>query len=199
MFLAVFAAIFAIFLIFVNFWKFRSQFKSIPAAPGQIPLFGMAHKFIGADIKDFGRIFLDTLDTKLPIQKVRLGTKVIVFPNTPQMFKTILTSPDCMDKPAFLYDAVFSKFGLLASNGSIQERHRRILNHSMTLSMLQQLIPVFERSITKYVERIDEKAGGAEFDAFDDVAACTLEALLKGNFRFDYDCYDSELLKACQM
>jgi cytochrome P450 len=193
--LAVLAVVFAIVFV-VHQVRRHAVYKSISKIPtprGQIPLFGITHKFIGADIKEYGKIFIETFSGSEPIQRFWFGTRLVIAPNTPEMFKTVVTSPHCLDKPRLVYDGMFADNGLLSNNGSMQEKHRKILNNAMTPAMLHQLRPIFEEKVARCMMKMGEKC---EFDVFDDVAACTLEALLKGNFNYDLDCYGSEMLRS---
>ncbi|KAG5666300.1 hypothetical protein PVAND_017851 [Polypedilum vanderplanki] len=182
---------------FYKWIKFYLKISKIPGPKNQIPFFGIINNFIGEKVGNYGKNFLEIISKTEPIQKVWFGPKIFIIPNTPEMFKTIFTSLYCVDKPRYIYGGFFANNGLLSSNGSVQEKHRKILSYSMTPKMLNQLVPVFEEKIQKFIKRMKNKIDGDEFNVFEDVAACTLEALVKGNFQYDYDCYESDLLKAC--
>jgi hypothetical protein len=186
----------------IAFLIFRFRRRRLYELAAKIPKvkgswFGeLSHRFIGIEPEDITKILLEIVKEDTPIASAWFGTELAVIVNSPEMFKTIFTSAHCLKKPTLLYDGFFSKNGLLANNGSMQEKHRRILNNSMTPAMLNQLNPIFNEKVKRFVDRIEQKSGLGEFDVFGDVAACALEALMKGNFLNDHDCYRSDVISA---
>jgi hypothetical protein len=195
--------IFGFSLIFLTIyhWRRRRLYElasKIPGPKGNLPLFGASHKFIGVEPKDCLKVITDTLSSTASIEKIWFGTKLLVVVNTPETFKTIFNSALCLNKPGLLYDGFFSKNGLLSNNGIMQEKHRKILNNSMTPFMLNQLNPIFNEKIKACMSKMRVKVGANQFNIGSLVAACTLETFLKGNYHFEHDCYGSVLLKTCE-
>ncbi|KAG5667394.1 hypothetical protein PVAND_015375 [Polypedilum vanderplanki] len=168
----------------------------IPDIKDQIPLLGIAHKFLNVELKDYIKIMFEVFDVNIPIQKTWFALKLAIVPNTPEQFKTIFTSPYCINKPTVIYDGFFSKYGIISTNGEVQDKHRKILSNSMTPTILNQLNPIFNEKIKNFVKKISEKVEKSEFNIYNYVAACTLEALMKGQFQHDHDCYGSEVIEA---
>lgn len=182
-------------------WRRRHFYELAAKLPGpknQIPFFGVTHHFIGQKFDNYLNIFFNLFDFNEPLQKFWFGTKFMLISNTPEMFKTILTSPDCLKKPAIIYDCTFAPKSLLASNGSVQERHRKIFNNTMTPNVLNQVNPVLNEKIKRFLTKMDEKVGQGEFNIFPYAASCTMEALMKGNFEYDRDFYKENLVQMCE-
>jgi cytochrome P450 family 4 len=186
----------AIFIIFrIKRRRIYELAAKIPKVSVEIPFFGITHKFIGAELKDYFPIIFKIVDKNEPIQRLWFGTQLTIIANTPEQYKTVLTSPHCLNKPAAIYDGFYCKNGLLSSNGEIQNRHRRILNNSMSLNRLTALNPIFNEKAKKFMMKM-KRNFGREFNVLNDVAVCAFEALIKGNFLHDQDCSKSEVIEA---
>ncbi|KAG5667395.1 hypothetical protein PVAND_015376 [Polypedilum vanderplanki] len=187
-------------VIIIAFAIFRWRRRRFYELAGKIPrvegtFFGeLSYRFLGVKTENITKLLYEVMGADTPITSAYFLTEFMVLANTPEMFKTILSSPHCLKKPTIIYDGFFAKNGILANNGSMQEKHRKILSNSFTPALLNQHNSLFNEKVKKFVRKVGEKAGKGEFDIYNHVAACSLEILMKGNFFDNEDCYDSNVI-----
>ncbi|KNC21964.1 putative cytochrome P450 313a4 [Lucilia cuprina] len=74
----------------------------------------------------------------------------------PNILKEILTSKNCIDKPAAAYNGFTSVFGpgLITENEPTWSQHRKILNRAFTPKNLSSFFSIFHKEIDKVIEQI---------------------------------------------
>lgn len=177
------AAFYATFL-----WKRRRLYYLAAKLPGPrgLPFIGMGHKFFKADFKEIFNFLMTVSNGYKAPMKMWIGPELLVFADTPEILQVVLNSQQCLDKSP-LYDVLIVKKGLLVGSGELWRTHRKLLNPSFSISVLQQLIPVFDEKSQIFVKNVETEVNKKEFDVYGYMSACSLETLLKGTMETERD------------
>lgn len=171
-------------------WKRRRFYELASKLPQKqgLPLLGFLHRFIFRSYKEYLNVVTELIETdKEPITSLWLGPLFISVINSPENLQTVLNSPKCQKKPSTIYDVWQCEKGLVLAHGSLWKRHRKILNNAFTLNVLQEFFPIFNNKSLKSIKNLEIYVDNEEFDAYEIVAAASLETLMKGNFNYDQD------------
>ena len=77
--------------------------------------------------------------------------------------------------------------GLVLAGGNLWKHHRKVLNPSFSVGILQQLFPMFDEKAKKLCNRLAREVGKGELELNDFISACSLETLMKGTMAVDRD------------
>lgn len=192
----VFIAVVLIYLVF--WWKRRRLYELANKIPGPngLPFLGHLHLLLNSDMKNYCKVIFRMCDSNLSLSKGWIGPKLTVLTQDPDTIHAIYNSPHCMNKPTMLYNALYTKQGLLSVNGSMYDKHRKIFNRSFKPSILQQLVPVFNEKSLKCMEMLKEQLNQGEFNMYSYTGACSLEAFGSGQLNFEKNFYKSDVLDA---
>lgn len=182
-----FGFIICLLVFYASFrWRRRRLYYLAAKLPGPrgLPLIGMGHKLLTGDFKKIFEIFTTFSSGYEPPAALWLGPELLIFADTPEVLKIVLNSPKCMDKSP-LYGTFSLKKGLLMNGGEMWKIHRKILNPSFSLNILQKLVPIFDQKSKILVENIAVEVEAKPFDVFYYLSACSLETLLKGTMSLD--------------
>jgi cytochrome P450 family 313 len=174
------------------YWSKRKRLyelaKRIPGSDG-FPLLGCLPDFLKSPFNEYLNMFAKMNNENESIWKTWIGPKLSIYINSPECLQVVLNSPHCVQKPMFLYDTFeFIKEGLILKNGDEWKHHRKTLNTSFNLNVLQQLLPIFDEKSQISVKILEKYVDGEEFNIYDHAAGCTLESLMHGLLRYDQDC-----------
>lgn len=97
--------------------------------------------------------------------KLWLGPGILwIFVNDPRLIQKILLSPVCLEKP-FFYKFLRLDSGLISARYDVWKIHRKSLNYSFNLKILQTFIPIFIENSQKLVIDLAVNVGKRkEFD-----------------------------------
>lgn len=186
----IFGALVSLVAFYANFlWTRRRFYELAQKIPGKkgLPLIGLLHTFAFRNYKEFLKIFSSIPDYTKSLTKFWLGPVLIVMVNSPENIQTVLNAPQCQKKPSAFYNAWQALLGMVISHGDVWKSHRKILNGAFTLKVLQRFLPMFNEKSMKSITLMEKRVNNGEFDIYEDVAACSLETLMKGNFDYDRD------------
>ncbi len=83
--------------------------------------------------------------------KLWLGPAILwILVNDPKTIQKVLLSPVCLEKP-FFYKFLRLDSGLISARYDVWKIHRRSLNYSFNLKILQTFIPIFIENAQKLV------------------------------------------------
>jgi cytochrome P450 len=183
-------------IVLVIRWRRKRLYQLAAKIPGDdgIPLFGILHRFLNLELKDYVMEMLRYCRKDSAISKTWFGPTLAILTEDADCIHTILNSPQTQKKPSYFYDGIYIDQGLLAINGQQYDRHRKVLNKSFTPSMLQQFIPIFKSKSQVCIDKLCEQLNGEDFDVFKYVGACTLEAFISGHYNYDENFYDSQMV-----
>lgn len=176
----------ALYATFV--WRRRRMYQLAAKIPGPngLPFIGHGLKFLNGDFKQIFELLVSITEGYSTISKIWLGPELLVFAETPESLQIVLNSQKCLDKSP-LYDVLVLTKGLLVGSGELWKRHRKILNPTFSIGILQQLIPTFDEKSQIFVRNLKKEIGREEFDVYGYMSACSLETLLKGTMEIDRD------------
>jgi cytochrome P450 len=157
----------------------------------------MAHKFVNANFTEiFDEMLIVSKSFESPI-KIWIGPELVVFADNPEILQIVLNSQNCLDKSPH-YDLMLLKKGLAIGKGELWRRHRKLLNPSFSISILQQIIPSFDEKSLIFVRNLEKEVNKKEFDVHGYVVACSMETMLKGVLEVERDIqsepFDNEYL-----
>jgi cytochrome P450 len=176
---------------YANFrWKRRRFYEladKLPMRKG-LPFIGVLHKFIFRSYRDYLNVVSEMSNSdEEELNAIYLGPVLLAFINSPEFLKIVLNSPSCQMKPATFYNAWQCEEGLVLSHGAMWKRHRKLFNNCFTINVLREFIPMFNDKAIKSIKTLENYVDKKEFDAYEILAAVSLETLMKGNFNFDRD------------
>nr|XP_049705018.1 cytochrome P450 4C1-like [Helicoverpa armigera] len=161
------AADFSLSCIALAIWSWLKprSVKSPPMYPGCLPLIGHGYKIMGDDTqlwkgeKQFYDFCLENND----VIQFRLGTHSVIVITDPDDCLTVANN--CLDKPYFygFADNVYGK-GLITTNVKMWKIHRKLLNPSFNMQMLQPLVGTFCKHAKLLVPALAAQAGKGPFD-----------------------------------
>ncbi|XP_055316405.1 probable cytochrome P450 313a4 [Sitodiplosis mosellana] len=134
--------VFCIFILYgeARKWFIKRKLRNFPS-PQQVPIIGAAVRFFGKSNDEIIKIVFDTFDElKTTPFQLWLGPILVIGISQPEDIQTILTSSECLNKPYF-YDHFKCKTSIIATDREIWRPHRRALNTSFNVKMLQQYAP----------------------------------------------------------
>lgn len=188
-----FGSLISLVAFYANFlWK-RRRFNELAAKiPGSngLPFIGILHKFAFRSYKHYLSVFCKIPDGN-SLTKFWLGPFLAVTVNSPENLQAVLNSPHCQKKPSAFYNVWSATEGMVLSHGSLWKSHRKILSGAFTVNVLHRLLPMFDEKSKKSLQILKKHVDKKEFDVYENVAACSLETLMKGNFNYDRD-YQTE-------
>lgn len=185
----VFGFLICLVAFYGNFlWRRRRLYHLASKIPGPrgLPLIGMVHKFLNVEFDAYLYKFSSMAYGYSSICKFWLGPELVIFAADPHSLQIILNSQKCLDKSP-LYDVLVLTKGLLVGSGQIWRTHRKILNPAFNISLLQQLIPLFDEKSKIFIRNLEREVDKKPFDVYGYMSACSLETLLKGTMEIDRD------------
>lgn len=165
--------------------RFNELAKKIPGRDG-LPFIGLLHRFAFRSYQDYLQVLCAIPDGN-SLTKFWLGPFLAVSVNSPENLQVVLNSPKCQKKPSAFYNMWDATQGLVIGHGNLWKYHRKILNGSFTMSVLQGLLPMFNEKSMKSINLLNKHVNHGEFDVYENIAAFSLETLMKGNFNYDRD------------
>ncbi|KAG5684357.1 hypothetical protein PVAND_013592 [Polypedilum vanderplanki] len=178
-------------------WKRRRLHELANKIPGfrGLPFIGEIHKFSNLQLMDYTKKLMSYCENDNKITKAWFGPLLVILTENADCIHTILNSSHSLHKPSLFYNAFYMDRGLLAGNGEEYDRHRKILNKSFTVKLVQKLVPTFNEKSKTCVEKLKKNLNCDEFDAFEYVGTCTLESFSTGQLNYHEDLYDSNFMK----
>lgn len=188
-----FGSLLLLVALYANFlWKRRRLNELARKLPGSngLPFIGILHKFAFRSYRHYLSVLCEIPDGN-SLTKFWMGPFLSVIINSPENLQIVLNSPKCQKKPEAFYNVWSATEGMVLSHGSLWKRHRKILSSAFTVNVLHRLLPMFHEKSKKSIEVLRKHVNQGEFDVYENVAACSLETLMKGNFNYDRD-YQTE-------
>lgn len=174
---------------FVRFrWSRRHLYSLLAKIPGPegYPIIGVAHRILGKDPEGVFKGIMDVVSEFETPNKFWGGHLCFVNIDSPEDLKTVLNSPDCLNK-ASVYNIVPMQKGLLVAGDDLWKTHRKLLNPSFYVKILQSFIPVFNEKSKVMVKVMEQYLNKGEFDVYHHMSACTLETLLSTSIGLEKD------------
>lgn len=105
-------------------WKkhMNSYVKHLPTIKASVPIIGNAYKFIGKSTAEIFTDIIQFIKTSGTPTKIWIGPCLTITLDQPEDVKTILMSPNCLDKP-YMYRFLPSEVGILTAACNENETH----------------------------------------------------------------------------
>ena len=103
----------------------------------------------------------------------------------PEDLQVIFNSQDAIDK-SFVYKMIL-KHGIFTDDGDLWRSHRKLLNPSFSPAIIKSFTPLFNQQSRILVKVLAKHLNNVEFDIYQPISACTLEALLSTIFGSNID------------
>lgn len=173
----------------IYLWNRRHLYELAAKIPGPTgwPVIGMALKFLGKDPKDILKVLIDLPKVYESPCKMWLGPMCFVIVANPEDMQLVLNSPNCIDK-SLIYQFFGARKGLIVSGGNLWKTHRKLLNPTFFVKVLNTFIPTFNEKSKKMIDVWDmNHVGKKEFNAFNSVSLFILETLLSTTIGLNKD------------
>ncbi|XP_035742764.1 cytochrome P450 4C1-like [Vespa mandarinia] len=160
---------------FLNKLHMLNIINGIPG-PKAFPIIGNAHLFIG-DTTALWKQILNLGKNYQLLWRVWIGTKLFLVIENPEYIKTVLNSPNIIDK-----SEEYEKLKPIVGNGlftapaSVWDSHRKVLNKMFLMKNIKSHMDVFVHHSIALMEKIDSIVE-EELDIFDYVFRCTLDII----------------------
>ncbi|XP_059621809.1 uncharacterized protein LOC132265248 [Phlebotomus argentipes] len=166
-------------LLLHHFWTNRDLYRLSWIMPGPIPIpfLGNAYNLIGRSHEGLLEMLNKLVkDYPAPLMRYWMGTKMYVFIKKPEDLQVILTTPECLNRDdLYEYTKTLAGNGLLVLPVDAWKDHRKYLNPTFSLKILQSYIPIFNKETQTLVNRLRKFDGKPEFDIYQFMDACTLD------------------------
>lgn len=184
------------FTIIKFFWNRRRLYYLASKIPGYngLPLLGIVLKFLKFNKKNFFDQTFKMMKPTATITKIWVGPQLMLMTKDADVVHTIFNSPNCINKPEVFYHSLTIRNGLIPLSGERYHKHKRLLNKSFTLSMLQKLQPVVNAKCERFINKLSEKLN-SEVNLLDYVGACVLESFGEGQCGYSANLYGFEVFR----
>ncbi|XP_055632662.1 probable cytochrome P450 313a4 [Toxorhynchites rutilus septentrionalis] len=161
-------------------WHWRKKVAFARNIPRLEPCYPIVGNLPLALMKNSNQIFIvlhDFFRTHNRLFTLRCGPLVAIGVTNPDLIQKVLNHPDCQQKPD-LYKVVRLPGGLLAAKYETWKKHRKTLNSTFNLRILNSFLPIFNDCSRKLIDRLsffaetDESCNILEY-----ISECTLEMI----------------------
>ncbi|KXJ78231.1 hypothetical protein RP20_CCG005056 [Aedes albopictus] len=113
---------------------------------------------------------------------IHIGPKVAIGLSHPELVQQVLNHPDCQEK-SNVYELLRLPNGLLSSKYKVWKLHRKTLNSTFNIRILNSFLPIFNDSTRKLIKLLDQQADtGKSFDILILFTHCTLGMVCETSF-----------------
>lgn len=77
---------------------------------------------------------------------------LMVVVDDPEQLQTVLTSKDCLDKPAPIYNGIYFTQGMVVANGDTWKNHRKLIEPSFSKRIVQSFLPTLNEKSKIFVD-----------------------------------------------
>lgn len=166
-------------------WRLYQMAAKIPGPRG-VPFFGEALSVIGNDhTKAFRSLTNLTKDFDTP-SRIWYGPYCAIVLDHAKDLQIALNSKHCTDKSE-VYKFIGLDKGLVVAGGDLWRTHRKLIDPSFNVNLLNSFIPVFNRKAKILTDNLAKRVGCGEADIYTQISACTLEALLESTTGLEND------------
>lgn len=192
------SAVFWLVKFLITKWKLQQiKIPNVNNFPFLVEIFYPIIK-IGISSDEARFKILTEYGTKFPdMMKLWFGPNLVVFVNHPDRIQKVLMAPQCLEKLNFIYKLMERDHGLTAASTKNKwKEHRKLLNFSFSLKVLENFLPTFSKYGCILCDQLMREANGREFDffeyakrsSFDVLCATTLGTDIRGSLNSeDYE------------
>jgi len=163
-----------------------SYVKHLPTLPS-VPLLGNAHYFIGKSTVEIFSDIIHFIKSRGTPTKIWIGPCLTLTLDKPEDFKTVLMSPNCLDKP-YMYQFMPSDIGILtAKSGAVWKPMRKLMNPCFNMKILQSFVPIFNEKTNLMLSKLDVEVNAGVIDIAPYMFACTLDMVCATTMGYNVD------------
>ncbi|KAG5681628.1 hypothetical protein PVAND_011044 [Polypedilum vanderplanki] len=164
-------------------------------SPKSFGFLGHAPYFLGKDEEGRLAMLHELCLEQKTYTKLWLGPAIMwILANDPKTIQKILLSPVCLEKP-FFYKFLRLDNGLISARYDVWKIHRKSLNYSFNLKILQTFIPIFIENSQKLVNDLAVNIGKKkEFDLLHYSTKTALNMICGTSFGLDIKNVDTTVL-----
>ncbi|XP_053691064.1 cytochrome P450 4C1-like [Sabethes cyaneus] len=183
---------FAVAISVIQYLSYRRKYEvaaTVPCAKPSYPLIGSAYLFVGKSSEKMFWNMRNLFNTKEPLFRFWLGSKMIFGTSDPDVTQQIMSDPVWLDKP-FLYEFFDMSYGLFGAKHQLWKSQRKALNPSFNTKILHGFIPIFSDGSKKLVNRLLTFPDGSTVDMMQYVGRYTMEMVLGTTLGLDINAID---------
>jgi cytochrome P450 len=161
-------------------WSRRRLYQMSAMIPGPngVPFFGEALSVVGNDHTKAFRSLTSLAKNYDTPSRIWYGPYCAVILDHAKDLQIVLNSKDCIDKSE-VYKFIGLDKGLVVAGGDLWRTHRKLLDPSFNINLLHSFIPIFNEKAKVLIDTLGKTVTEEEFDIYQNISACTLEALLE--------------------
>ncbi|GAB0086095.1 Cytochrome P450 [Sergentomyia squamirostris] len=167
-------------IVIHHFWQKRDLYRLSWKMPGpfMIPFIGNVQTAVGISNEGLLRLVRDILKNYESPSRWWLGTTMYVLVKSPEDLQTVLNSPHCLSR-GFVYEFLrsFGGDGLVSLPAPEWKVHRKLLNPTFSLKILQTYVPIFNKEVKILVNRFNDLVGQGATDIYTYMDALTLDVV----------------------
>ncbi|XP_055611140.1 cytochrome P450 4c21-like isoform X1 [Uranotaenia lowii] len=173
--------IFSVSLAIYSYCRYRFRFADpIPDANlPKVPFFGNGLSFRGVNRLKIYPVLHQAFNTKARLFKITFGPMPIICPNHPDLMQKVMLDPASMDKPYF-YDFFGITQGLFGLPYDLWKAHRKVLNPTFNLRILNSFQPIFNDCVNTMMRNIKAHVKpGEPMNILEFTSPCTLSMVTR--------------------
>lgn len=173
--------IFSVLLGVIYCWRRRHLLKLAANLPGPptVPLFGNALEFRSKDFSQNFWTFIGFMQNYGPVVRIWLGPQLIIAISDPHHIEKLVAHDKFCTRGPFFRILMKSMFrnGLLAIDGEIWRKHRKIVRAAFQNNILDKFVGNFAMYSCILADRLDEISDGKFHNIYVFFSQCTLDVI----------------------
>jgi cytochrome P450 family 4 len=175
-------------LALVYWWRRRPLLKLAANLPGPptVPIFGNALEFRSKDSSQNFRTFIGFMQKYGPVMKLWLGPQLIIAISDPQHIGKLVAHDKFCTRGSFFRLIMKPMFrnGLLAIDGEIWRKHRKIVTAAFQNNILDKFVGTFAAHSRILTERLSDISDGKFHNIYMHFSQCTLDVICDTAFGY---------------
>lgn len=171
----------SVLLSLVYWWKRKRLLKLAANLPGPptVPIFGNALEFRSKDLSQNFRTFVGFMRKYGPVIRIWLGPQLITAISDPHHIAKLVAHDKFCTRGPFFRIITKSMFrnGLLAIDGEIWKKHRKIVTAAFQNNILDKYVGSFATHSCILADRLNHISDGKFHDIYMHFSQCTLDVI----------------------
>jgi cytochrome P450 family 4 len=178
----------SVILTLVYWWRRRPLLKLAANLPGppSVPIFGNALEFRSKDFSQNFRTFIGFMHQYGPVMKLWLGPQLITAISDPQHIEKLVAHDKFCTRGSFFTLIMKPMFrnGLLAIDGEIWRKHRKIVSAAFQNNTLDKFVGTFAAYSCILADRLSYISDGKFHNIYMYFSQCTLDVICDTAFGY---------------
>lgn len=173
--------LFSVLLSLVYWWRRQHLLKLAANLPGPptVPIFGNALEFRSKDFSQNFWTFIGFMQNYGPVVRIWLGPQLIIAISDPRHIEKLVAHDKFCTRGAFFRILMKSMFrnGLLAIDGEIWRKHRKIVTAAFQNNILDKFVGTFATYSCILADRLNDISDGKFHNIYMYFSQCTLDVI----------------------